>query len=647
MSLRRQLLVAISVLVLLVFSGLQVLSVMTTRDFLQQQLSSHAQDAAGSLSHDLATSLSNNDLVLAEIQFSSVFDRGYYQKIILFDVYGKKLISKELPRKVDNVPLVFSTLLQIQTPAGEAFISEGWRQLGKVVVVSQPTFAYQFLWDSFKQQAAWMLVVYALVFVLTMALLRIILRPLTMIETTAVEIQHKRFNQISVLPKTREFHRVVSAMNAMSSKISEMLTAEVSKAEAFRAEAYTDKVTGLDNRKAFELRLNTMLSEEGSFNSGYLVVLEFDGLKEFNHVHGYQEGDQMLSDVIKIVLSCSELHIVISGRIGGTSFGFAGFDVPTNVIDSEFKALHRKIIGFLDHFSAKNLSFSLGCVQFSAGKNRMEIFSKVDLALETARQNGRNIAINLNLADEAAITEGSLGWRTLIQRALAEKRFTLFAQPVFNLTDQRVFQHEIFSRLIDQNGSFISAALFLPMAMRHQLMPEIDKVVISLVIDQMNSLGYLDTDVAVNVSAQSIDSASFRGWLMEKLVNSQQSGSRLSLELSEFGCEKNMPSTMIFVTLLRAQGVRVGLDHFGLAPRSLDLLHQVMPDYIKLDGGFIGAALENESARMHLRSLIQLANTLDVKVIAQNVESEKIKDLLMNDKIFYGQGYYLAPLAQL
>lgn len=647
MSLRRQLLIAISVIVLLVFSGLQVLSVITTRDFLQQQLSSHAQDAAGSMSHDLATSLSNNDLVLAEIQLSSVFDRGYYQKIILFDAYGKKLISKELPRKVDNVPLVFSTLLQIQTPPGEAFISEGWRQLGKVVVVSQPTFAYQFLWDSFKQQAAWMLAVYVLVFLLTMTLLKIILRPLSLIETTALEIQHKRFNQILALPKTREFHRVVSAMNAMSSKISEMLTAEVSKAEAFRAEAYTDKVTGLDNRKAFDLRLSTMLSEEGSFNSGYLMVLEFDGLKEFNHEHGYQEGDQMLSDVIKIALSCSELHIAISGRIGGSAFGFAGFDVLATVIDSEFKALQRKIIGFLDHSLAKNLSFSLGCVQFSAGKNRTEIFSKVDLALETARQNGRNIAINLNLSDENAITEGSLGWRTLIQSALAEKRLTLFAQPVFNLTDQRIFQHEIFSRLIDQNGSFISAALFLPMAMRHQLMPEIDKVVISLVIDQMNSLGYLDADVAVNVSAQSVDSALFRGWLMERLANAQQSGSRLSLELSEFGCEKNMPSTMSFVSLLRDQGVGIGLDHFGLAQGSLDLLRQVMPDYIKLDGGLIGAALESEQARMHLRSVIQLANTLEVKVIAQNVESEKIKDLLMNDNVSYGQGYYLAPLTRL
>ncbi|MBC3860844.1 EAL domain-containing protein [Undibacterium jejuense] len=620
---------------------------MATRDFLQQQLSSHAQDTAGSLSHDLATSLSRNDLVLAEVQLSSVFDRGYYQKIILFDVYGKKLVSKELPLKVDNVPLPFSSLLQLQTPPGEAFISEGWRQLGKIVVINQPTFAYQFLWDSFKQQAGLMLLMYSLVFFLTMWLLKIILRPLSLIEHTALDIQNKRFNQILELPNSREFRRVVSAMNSMSSKISEMLSAETSKAEAFRAEAYTDKVTGLDNRKAFDLRLNALLQEDGGFSSGYLIVLEFDGLKEFNHEHGYQEGDQLLADVIKIALSCSELQIGISGRIGGTAFGFVGFDVLSNVIDSEFKALQRKLIGFIEHFSAKNLSFNLGCVHFSAGQTRGELFAKVDLALETARQNGRNVAINFNLADENKIAEGSSGWRALIQSALSEKRWALFTQPVFNLTAQDVFQHEIFSRLIDQQGNFISAALFLPMAMRHQLMTDIDKAVISLVIDQMNSLGYMEANVAVNVSAQSIESESFREWLGEKLVSSQDAGSRLSFELSEFGCGKNMPSTMSFIALLRSYGVLVGFDHFGLAPGSLDLLRKVVPDYIKLDSGLVDAALESEQAQLHLRSVILLANALDVKVIAQNVESAKIKDWLINERIIFGQGYFLSPLARM
>ncbi len=541
MSLRKQLLIAISVLVLLVFSGMQMLSVVATRDFLQQQLSSHAQDAAGSLSHDLATSLSKNDLVLAEIQLSSVFDRGYYQKIVLFDAYGKKLLSKELPLKIDNVPLAFSSLLQIHTPPGEAFISAGWQQLGKVVVVSQPTFAYQFLWDSFKQQAAWMLAIYTLVFLLTKWLLKIILRPLSMIEHAALDVQNKRFNQILDIPKTREFRRVVLAMNAMSNKISEILHAEAAKAEAFRAEAYTDKVTGLDNRKGFDLRLNAMLSDEGRFNSGYLMVLEFDGLKEFNREHGYQAGDQMLAEVIKIALSCSELQIAISGRIGGSAFGFVGFDVLSRVIDVEFKVLQGKIIGFIENFSAKDLSFSLGCAQFSAGQARAELFAKVDLALETARQKGRNVAINLNLVDDNPIAEGSLAWRALIHGALVEKRLGLFTQPVFKLSDQKIFQHEIFSRLIDQQGNLISAASFLPMAIRHQLMPDIDKAVIGLVIDQMNSLGYLDADIAVNISAQSIDSDSFREWLKEKLANAQQAGSRLSFELSEFGCGKIFP----------------------------------------------------------------------------------------------------------
>jgi len=110
---------------------------------------------------------------------------------------------------------------------------------------------------------------------------------------------------------------------------------------------------------------------------------------------------------------------------------------------------------------------------------------------------------------------------------------------------------------------------------------------------------------------------------------------------------KNIPSTLSFVTLLRSHGVFVGLDHFGLAPGSLDLLRKVLPDYIKLDSGLVGAALENDQAQLHLRSVVQLASALDVKVIAQNVESAKNKDWLIKEGIVFGQGYFLAPLARM
>ena len=131
MTLRRQLLLAISIIFFAVFIGLQMLSVLTTRDYLQQQLASHAQDAATALSRPLEEALVKNDQTLANIQISTLFDRGYYKKIVVLDPAGKVVISKELSNNREKVPSWLPVMIDLQTPPGEAFISSGWRQLAR------------------------------------------------------------------------------------------------------------------------------------------------------------------------------------------------------------------------------------------------------------------------------------------------------------------------------------------------------------------------------------------------------------------------------------------------------------------------------------------------------------------------------------
>src|SRR5450830_180131 len=642
MTLRRQLLIAISIIFVLVFAGLQTLSILSTKDFLQQQLSSHAQDAATSLSHTLVEPLVANDKVLAEIQIAAMFDRGYYRQIILIAPDGKQILAKELPVSIENVPVWFSSLLSIETPPGQAFITSGWKQLGKLVVVSQPTFAYQYLWTSFKQITWWLIAMYLLALMLTVILLRIILDPLRHIEKAAIDIQDKRFNKIEVLPSARELRRVVVAMNAMSGKISEILDDEMRRADAYRKDAYTDKVTGLENRQGFDLRFDHLLADKGSFTTASIIVLEFDGLKEFNNEYGYRRGDNVLMNAIRVISEMTDVDVRIAGRIGGTAFAFISVDQPVGATDTHVRSMQEALVEYLESAVAgKTLSFSMGCVEFGAEQSRGDIFAKVDFALETARQQGRNNARVLNFNDSSVIVEGSLGWRNLIQTALIENRWDLVAQPVLALSSRSLFQHEIFSRLIDANGNFVSAAKFLPMALRHNLMEDIDKAVITLIFKLLNQLEGRYKDVAVNISVQSIESSAFREWLSECLRSSKSVAGQLAVELSEFGCVKDVELTKQFVGLLRSFGVRFGIDHFGLDPHALEFLRQVPPDYIKLDGGLVQGMAANSSGHEHVRAIIKLAQSLEIAVIAQNVESEEMQAMLLLDSVEYGQGYFL------
>jgi EAL domain-containing protein (putative c-di-GMP-specific phosphodiesterase class I) len=147
-------------------------------------------------------------------------------------------------------------------------------------------------------------------------------------------------------------------------------------------------------------------------------------------------------------------------------------------------------------------------------------------------------------------------------------------------------------------------------------------------------------NLAVNVSLQSMESQDFCDWLLARLKFSPELAGRLSLELSEFACAKDHAVTRKFVALLRDAGMRFGVDHFGLDPHALNFIREVPPDYIKLDGGLIQQIAGNESSHAHLRAIVKFAQSLDIPLIAQNVESEASLQLLLADHIACGQGFY-------
>ncbi|MES2300404.1 MAG: EAL domain-containing protein [Pseudomonadota bacterium] len=650
MTLRRQLFLAISVVFLVVFAGLLALSIHNTREYLQQQLASHGQDAATALSYPLAEALAKNDKALAEVQVLAMFDRGYYQKIIVRAADGSGVIDKQLPQRVENVPLWFTQLLALDTAPGEAFVAAGWRQLGKVIVVSQPTFAYEHLWRSVMEMSAWMLAAYLAALAATSLLLRIILNPLRQIEDAALAIRDRRFVQIALMPKARELKRVVVAMNDMSRRVGEALDAEISRSEAYRREAYVDAVTGFENRRSFDLRLAQLLDQPGEFDFGVLITLELDEMKEFNNELGYRAGDLLLREVADCARALLGQRAAILSRSGGTAFAFLclysgeedGADYAPVV-----RQLQEQLAALLAQGAAAGrVWFSLGCAHLRAGEARGKVLARADLAVETARHSGHNGVATL-YADEGEINStGSFGWRMLIENALAENRWALTVQPVMSLRENKLLHHEVMSSLIDHQGNAVAASQFLPMALRHKLMASVDRALVSMVVDSI-AAGKRDLpQVAVNIASQSIDDAEFKNWLGATLHEMKGAAARLSFEVSEFGYTRNVEAMRAFAAVLRGAGARFGVDHFGLVPGALAVLRALPPDYIKLDGSLVREAADNASSREHLRSIVHMAASLDIEVIAHCVETAAVVAMLIEDKVDAGQGFHFgAPTA--
>ena len=649
MTVRRQIFLVLSALFLAVLAAVLAVSVVGTRQYLEQQLASHAQDAATAMSVTLGQALGKGDTVLAQAQVHSVFDRGYFKRIAVLGPDRQPIVSRELPEEINGVPLWFVRMVPIETTTGEAFVGSGWRQLGKVLVDSQPTFAYQHLWSTAMEQLQWLVTFYAASLALMGLVLHYILLPLKAIEKTANDVQAKKFEQIALRPRAPELASVVVAMNQMSRRVGEMLDAEAARAEALRKQAYDDELTGLSNRRGFELLLVELLHGEHQFLLGAVVAVEIDDMRLLNREHGFAAGEyimRVLATAAKAIFAQGGLTIL--ARSNEFSFSFLLADLTHEQATEQATELRRRTLAQLADFApAKMVGINMGVAFFRQSDTRSDVFARADLAVESARQSDRNGFVVLPDTHDENSALGSFGWRTLIQSALHENRWRLVRQPVVRLRDVNALIHaECMARLVDAHGELVPASSFMPMAARHRLMTDVDRAMVTLALERLhdqeaNSNAITTTTtLAINLSPQSIGDAEFVAWLSEQLAALASGAKRVALEVSEFGALRNSAALAGVRHMARQHGVAFGIDHFGLGPQAVQMLRDVVPDYVKLSGALSQELVAQAGSNALLVSFVTLARSLDVMVIAQQVETAEQATALSAAGVAGGQGYY-------
>ena len=267
MKLGRLLFGGLTAIFLLVLAGVETIHVQLTRQSLQLQLDAHANETATALALSLGTLLKEPDEVLAQTVINPVFDRGYYRSIRLVKMDGTVLVSRSLTPDAGTVPDWFRHLFHVEEPVGQALVSAGWRQLGRVLVHAHPEHAYRQLWDTATGTLTWLCVLFALALFAAWRLLVGILRPLEAVEAAAIEIGERRFPEVSVAAGTREIARVVEAINALSAKLREAMAREEVRAGRLMQEAYEDAGTGTLNGDRKSTRLNSSHSQQSRMPS--------------------------------------------------------------------------------------------------------------------------------------------------------------------------------------------------------------------------------------------------------------------------------------------------------------------------------------------------------------------------------------------
>ena len=653
MPLSRQLSLSLLAVLILVFIGTLWINTNNTRDFVDQQLASHAQDTATSLGLSIAPYVAvPEDLPVVNTMMNAIFDRGFYQSMVLRDTDRNILIEKHNPNSVEGVPKWFRELLPLTPPESVTDLNDGWTMAGTLMVQSHPGFGYQQLWQN-AVQAFWMiLAVFIGALVLLYALVKMITTPLLAVVKQADAISRQQFEQIEAIPRTPELKRIVLAVNRMSAQLAKLFTQLSNQAERYRDFAYQDALTGVANRRAFELAFEQLLADSEQHSQGYLLLIRLTSLNEVNSSLGYQAGDEYVALVSQELQNALAQH-----NLNGTLFRVSGADFVVLLEDTA----QQPSVNFAQHIisqlnAIEKSEYKLGTAHvgvgpFSFGDTRTDVLERADNALS-----GASVSTDRwQLAQQEEVHHSDTEWRAQLNTILQQNHADFVAQPIQNKQGETLYA-EWFARFSsgvavpsDSAGhskadsdnkahGYLPMGQLVPASVRLNYAQKLDELLIASALAQLPSQQHA---IGLNVSRLSLSQTSFHQWLISALPQDSAACAKLVLEIPERALVNGTQDLACFIQQLKSRGVRITVERFGAQLAAITHLRKIRPDYLKLDGRYVRNIHNEPDNQLFVQSLVNIAHGLNIQVIAEMVESEAEAKCLTDLFVDHLQGYYI------
>ncbi len=614
MSLFRQLWLAVIASTVIAFAGSFIVSTLTARHYLERQLAIKNNDNAATLA--LAMSQLDKDPVTVELQVAAVFDSGQYATVRLIDPNGKTMIEKTSPLDAGNVPEWFIRIFPIESLPGQAQVSSGWNQFGTIELISHSHFAYAELWHGALKLLGWFAIGGGLMGWLGMQFLRRIRRPLDAVVGQAQAICERRFTTIPE-PSTPELKSLASAMNAMVDRLKAMFAEEAARLEQVRREANLDSLTGLANRAFFMNQLAAALSDDDAAASGSLVLLRLADLAGINKRAGREMADELLRRLGSTLNGlAAEKPNAAAARLNGADFALLlpGVQDPAPYAEILLHALNDlTAAGLIDGERIGHIASGV----YLHGQTTGSLLSRVDTALASAEgQSGLAWCRAESDCDQHATSNAD--WKKLLEGAIQTQRLRLIDFPVAGNAGQ-LLHFECPLRLqTTEDGEWLTAGSFMPMASRLSMTTELDLAAARLALERIAAGA---PAVAVNLSGESILDAAFRARLFAQIAARKDLAPRLWLEVSEIGAFQHFDEFHAFCDALRPLGCRLGIEHFGRQFSEIGRLHGIGLDYLKVDGSFIRAIDTQTGNQAFIKGLCSIAHNIGLTVIAEGVQT--------------------------
>jgi diguanylate cyclase (GGDEF)-like protein len=408
-----------------------------------------------------------------------------------------------------------------------------------------------------------------------------------------------------------------------------------------------DSMTGLMNRGGFEAQLHeSMKAMSESDEAHQLIYFDIDNLQLVNDTFGRNAGDEVIKRFAQIIERQLPKNAVAT-RLTGDDFVIL---LTHSSVDEALELTarirnHRHELRYLQGDKSLQVTFSIGISKFDANINEGDALTAARIACDTAKDHGRDRVEVHDQQNQSIIQRyDDMSLVAQIQKTLDADGFEMLAQPIVALSkENQIDRFEILLRMMDKNGNRISSNAFFSAAERYQLMPQIDRWVISNTLSRLaEHTDYLEKNgaiFAINLSGQSLGDDDILNFIEEEIDASGVPSQSLCFEVTESAAVSSRHKAQIFIDTLRKRGCKFSLDDFGAGLSSFAYLKNFKVDTLKIDGGFIRDITDNQISESMVAAITQVAKVMELETVAEYVETKKSKTLITKLGVDYAQGH--------
>lgn len=426
--------------------------------------------------------------------------------------------------------------------------------------------------------------------------------------------------------------------------------------EEIKRLAFYDVLTNLPNRRLLIDRFErALVASERNMQYGALIFIDLDNFKTLNDTLGHDKGDILLVQVAERLKDCLRESDTVA-RFGGDEFV-----VMLDQLDNDHESAQKQVEAVGDKIiHALNLAYDLnGVPYFSSPTLGATLFNglidsvddslkRADMAMYQAKSAGKNCLrffdqhILSDLLNKTTLTED-------LRNAVRNQQFYLSYQPQINI-DGKITGAEALLRWHHPKRGMVSPIEFIPLAEENGLIIQLGSWVLETACQQLvewsKNAVTAEYSLSVNVSARQFHQPNFVEDVLETLAHTGANPQRLKLELTESMLVNDVDDVISKMSQLKIEGVSFSLDDFGTGFSSLSLLKRLPLDQLKIDKSFVRDVLTDANDAVIAKTIVALANSLGLTVIAEGVEVEGQRDFLAENGCYDYQGYlYSKPLA--